>query len=303
MLQYGQGLKIYTLHEYWLVCPTHTLFKFKREACRSKSCLLCGLVYKRPPQFWRYTGLIESSVKHLNAVISPDLFTIDMHKSLGLDLPFIHLPHFVPQEKSPGIASQEHRGDSNDGRVPGEPATDSPYFLFVGRLEKLKGLQSVIPLFQRFHKAKLLIAGAGDYGRKLKKIAHGNENVVFLGFQSGVHLQELYRNARAIIVPSTNYEVAPPLCIMEAFQHKTPAIVKKLGSMPEIIDDSDGGLVYKTDAELLSALERLSENSLLRDELGQNGYQAFKEKWTADAYVDRYFALINKIMYGAEKNK
>jgi len=235
-------------------------------------------------------------------VISPDLFTIDMHKSLGLDLPFIHLPHFVPQEKSPGIASQEHRGASNDGRVPSEPATDSPYFLFVGRLEKLKGLQSVIPLFQRFRKAKLLIAGAGDYGGKLKKIAHGNENVVFLGFQSGVQLQELYRNARAIIVPSTNYEVAPPLCIMEAFQHKTPAIVRKLGSMPEIIDDSDGGLVYKTDAELLSALERLSGNSLLRDELGQNGYQAFKEKWTADAYIDRYFALINKIMCGAEKN-
>jgi len=59
VLQYGQGLKIYTLHEYWMVCPTHTLFKFKREACRSKSCLLCGLVYKRPPQFWRYTGLME----------------------------------------------------------------------------------------------------------------------------------------------------------------------------------------------------------------------------------------------------
>ena len=71
--------------------------------------------------------------------------------------------------------------------------------------------------------------------------------------------------------------------------------------MPEIIDDSDGGLVYKTDAELLSALERLSGNSLLRDELGQNGYQAFKEKWTADAYVDRYFSLINKVMRDAKK--
>jgi len=301
VLQYGQGLKIYTLHEYWLVCPTHTLFKFKREACRSKSCLLCGLVYKRPPQLWRYTGLIKSSVKHLNAVISPDLFTIDMHKSMGLDLPFIHLPHFVPQEKSPGIASQEHMGDSNDGRALNEPATDSPYFLFVGRLEKLKGLQSVIPLFNRFRKAKLLIAGTGDYGRKLKKIAHRNENVVFLGFQSGANLLALYRNARAIIVPSINYEVAPPLCIMEAFQYKTPAIVRKLGSMPEIIDDSDGGLVYENDTQLLSALERLSENTALRDELGHNGYQAFKEKWTADAYLDRYFALIEDLMSNPKK--
>jgi len=73
--------------------------------------------------------------------------------------------------------------------------------------------------------------------------------------------------------------------------------------MPEIIKDSDGGLVYETDAELLSALERLSENTSLRDELGQNGYQAFKEKWTADAYVDRYFALTNEMMYDAKKKQ
>jgi len=219
---------------------------------------------------------------------------------MGLDLPFVHLPHFVPQEDSPGQASQEHSGSPNDGKID-ERIQDSAYFLFVGRLEKLKGLQSVIPLFQSFRNAKLLIAGTGDYGRKLKKIAHGNENVVFLGFQSGANLQALYQNARAIIVPSINYEVAPPLCIMEAFQHKTPAIVRKLGSMPEIIDDSDGGLVYETDAELLSALERLSENTALRTKLGQNGHQAFKEKWTADAYLDRYFALIEDLMSNSKK--
>jgi len=83
--------------------------------------------------------------------------------------------------------------------------------------------------------------------------------------------------------------------------HKTPAIVRKLGSMPEIIDDSDGGLVYETDAELLSALERLSENTALRTKLGQNGHQAFKEKWTADAYLDRYFALIEDLMSNSKK--
>ena len=25
ILQYGKGIKLYTIHEYWLVCPTHML--------------------------------------------------------------------------------------------------------------------------------------------------------------------------------------------------------------------------------------------------------------------------------------
>ena len=33
ILEYGQAIKLYTPHEYWLVCPTHMLFRFNREPC------------------------------------------------------------------------------------------------------------------------------------------------------------------------------------------------------------------------------------------------------------------------------
>ena len=35
ILHYGRAsaIKLYTTHEYWLVCPTHILFKYNREAC------------------------------------------------------------------------------------------------------------------------------------------------------------------------------------------------------------------------------------------------------------------------------
>src|ERR1051325_402073 len=35
ILKYGEGIKLYTMHEYWLVCPTHMLFRYNREVCRS----------------------------------------------------------------------------------------------------------------------------------------------------------------------------------------------------------------------------------------------------------------------------
>src|SRR4030043_2412824 len=49
ILEYGQGIKLYTLHEYWLVCPTQTLFRFNRTVCRRPLCLPCSLTYKPPP--------------------------------------------------------------------------------------------------------------------------------------------------------------------------------------------------------------------------------------------------------------
>ena len=50
VLTYGDAVKLYTMHEYWLVCPTHVMYKFNREPCLTPSCLVCTLLHKRPPQ-------------------------------------------------------------------------------------------------------------------------------------------------------------------------------------------------------------------------------------------------------------
>ena len=45
ILEYGDGIKLYTMHDYWLVCPTHALFRFNRAPCIQPYCFLCTLVY------------------------------------------------------------------------------------------------------------------------------------------------------------------------------------------------------------------------------------------------------------------
>jgi len=284
LLRYGRGIKLYTLHEYWLVCPTHILFKYKREPCITRNCLLCELSYQRPPQLWRYTSLLQSAVAHVDRFICPDRFTAAKHLELGLTIPIAHMPHFVPVDDHPAS------GSAGRSAPPGRP-----YFAFVGRLEKLKGLQTLIPVFRRYVKADLLIAGTGTYEHHLRRLAAGAENIRFLGFQSGAELDQLYHGAVAVIAPSLNYEVAPPLVILEAFRQKTPAIVRNLGSMPEIIDESGGGLIYDTDDQLIGALDRLLGDAPYRDLLSQRAYRALQEKWTADAYLEKYLGLIREI--------
>jgi glycosyltransferase involved in cell wall biosynthesis len=279
ILHYGQGIKLYTMLEYWLVCPTHTLFRFNRAPCTEPYCFACSLVYKRPPQWWWYTSLLENSLKHVDAFIAPSRFTENIHRRLRLKSPMVHLPYFVPSTPTAKPL----------GKTP-----EKPYFLFVGRLEKLKGLHTVIPIFHHYQKAELLIAGTGDDEPHLKQLAGRCDRIRFLGHVSGPRLQDLYRGAVAVIVPSICFDVFP-LVPIEAVSLGTPVIVRNLGGMPEVIDESGVGFIYNTNEELVSAMDRLLADPSYRNQLGQRGYEAYKRNWTAEVHFERYFKLIHDI--------
>jgi glycosyltransferase involved in cell wall biosynthesis len=281
ILEYGQAIKLYTMHEYWLICPTHVLFRYNRAPCIRPRCFLCSLTYKRPPQWWRNLGLLEDSVKHVDAFIAPTRFSMDKHKQAGLDVPIVQLPLFV---SSAAAASEQSVGE----------ASEEPFFLFVGRLEKVKGLQTLIPVFRHYRKAKLLVAGRGTYEPELREVAKDSVNIRFLGHLSERPLQALYRQAVAVIVPSICFEVFP-LVILEAFRQQTPAIVRNLGGMPEIIAESNGGFVYATEGELVAAMDRLLADPSSRRELGLCGYKGYRRNWTAEVHMERYLALIREI--------
>ena len=282
ILEYGRGIKLFTMHEYWLVCPTHLLFRFNRAVCTKPLCLPCSLIYRRPPQWWRYGNLLKTAVKHVDAFIAPSRFIMDKHQDMGLDIPFVHLPNFVPQADASTITP----GEGEESKI-----SDGPYFLFVGRIEKVKGLHTLIPVFRRYKKAQLLIAGRGDCRLQLERLAQDSSNIRFLGHQSSSQLQALYRQAVALVVPSIVFDVSP-LVIFEAFSQKTPVIGRNLGGIPETIQEGEGGFVYDTEEELVAAMDHLLENPSHRRELGQRAYQVYQHRWTPRAHLQRYLALI-----------
>ena len=74
---------------------------------------------------------------------------------------------------------------------------------------------------------------------------------------------------------------------------RTPAIAHDLGALTEVIEDSGGGLLYRTPAELREALETLLRDTELRRRLGNQGYEAWQRLWSEDAHVEGYFAAID----------
>jgi len=283
-LQYGDAIKFYTTHEHWLICPMHVLWKYDREVCTERSCLRCQLHGKRPPQMWRYGGLVEKMLRHVDMFISPSRFTMKKHLDAGLKIPIMHIPYFLP---------------TPENQNPTESPNPRPYFLFVGRLEKIKGVQNLIPLFRKHTELELLIAGDGTYADTLKTMASGASNIQFIGKLDHSKLQSYYRHARAVIVPSICYEVFG-IIIIESFSMKTPVIVNNLGALPEVVEDSGGGMIYDTEEQLLAAIQTLATDDTLRDELGRNGHEAFLKYWNEESHIRQYMQLIEQV---SEKSK
>ena len=59
----GRTVRIYMTHEHWLICPMHVLWKFNSRPCEKPQCIRCTIMAKRPPQAWRYTGLLERTCR------------------------------------------------------------------------------------------------------------------------------------------------------------------------------------------------------------------------------------------------
>lgn len=289
-LSYGNAVKLYTAHEHWLVCPMHVLWKFNREVCQSRSCFNCQLAGHRPPQLWRYTGLMERMLRHVDCFLSPSRFTLRKHLEMGLDIPIRHMPYFLPTPK------QETPRDtrSTEGR--------RPFFLFVGRLELIKGLQNVIPSFKNQDRFDLMIAGDGTYRDELEKMAAGHPRITFLGRQGQDELAALYESAVAVIVPSICYETFG-IIVIEAFSRKTPVIVNDLGALPEVVTDSGGGYVYRNTEEMEAQMDKLAGDRRLRDSLGMKGYFAFLQHWNEKAHLEKYLGVVDELMQGGKRSE
>jgi glycosyltransferase involved in cell wall biosynthesis len=279
-LSYGDGVKLYTAHEYWLVCPTHMLWRFNREPCVETKCLRCTLTYHRPPQAWRYTSLLARRLEEVDRVLAPSRFSMEAHRRRGLSaVPMERLPYFVP---------------AAEAASPAPPPDRRPYFLYVGRLEKLKGVQVLLELFRSYTEADLVVVGDGTYAPELRRLARGLDHVQFLGRTHPSELPSLYAGAIALLVPSLWFEVFGIVCL-EAFALRTPVLVSDRGALPEVVEESGGGLVYRSEGELLDAMERLRRDEGARRELGERGHDAWRRLWTEEPHLERYFEIIDAV--------
>lgn len=284
VLGIGDATKLYTTHEYWLTCPTHLLFRYNREICRQRTCIRCTLRSGRPPQMWRTARRRDRALRQIDAIVFPSRLTESVYREQGIEAPGRVLPHFLPDNYI------------DDAGAAGRRAGDAePYFLYVGRLDAVKGIESLARYFDRQRPpAPLRIVGGGPLEADLRHELGGSPSVRFLGTLSREDLGPLYRDALALILPSEGYEVFGQV-VIEAFSYATPAIVTEVGGAGELIDASGAGYVYGSDTELEAALQAIASDRGHRQRLGEAGLQYVQREHRESDYVDRYEQLIREL--------
>ena len=283
ILKLAAPLRVYEAHEHWLVCPTHVLWRHDQKPCDTRQCLRCVLAHRRPPQLWRATGMLDRQLSSMDLIIAKSRFSRDKHRAYGLKQDMEVLPLFLPPLATPS-ATDRHSKDASADRAPVHPR---PYFLFVGRLEKIKGVQDLLPAMVRHGQADLLIAGDGDYAETLKAQAAGNPHVHFLGRLTPEALSAYYASAIASLVPSLCYETFGAILI-ESFRMGTPVIARRLGPLPEVVEAAGGGLLFETQDDLVAAMAQMQDTSGTRTRLAAAALRGFDAHWREDRVLSAY---------------
>jgi glycosyltransferase involved in cell wall biosynthesis len=139
----------------------------------------------------------------------------------------------------------------------------APYVLAVGAAEKRKNhalLERAMRSVVAAHAGTTLVL-AGPRRRTVAPTAD-SAWMQTLGFVSDAELATLYRNAAALVMPSTYEGFGLP--VLEAMQLGTPVICARASSLPEVAGDAALWVKPDDHAELAAAISSVLDDRTLR---------------------------------------
>ena len=172
-----------------------------------------------------------------------------------------------------------------------------PYFLFLGKMGREKGVFELLEAFARVGRTyagvRLKLGGDGDaeaVERSASALGVG-DSVDLLGWVTGESKPQLIGDAVAFVLPS-HYE-GLPMGVLEAMEIGCPVIATPVGGVPDIVRDGvDGLLVPAGDVSALAeVMTRLLSDQGLRGRLSEAGKARVVEQFSREAVMPKIDAL------------
>jgi len=221
-------------------------------------------------------------------------------------------PHDRVKRLHPGVDhSTFSPGDRARSRAELRLPPDHAVLLFVGRIQRLKGIDLAIRAMEQLMPALdrpadlLIVGGASGPGGdeeigRLKDLAAAldiSESLRFTGPQPHGRLVDYYRAADVLLVSS--YSESFGLTALEAHACGTPVVGTAVGGLSHIVGDGSSGFLIgsRDPAEFAARLKTLLADADLQDDFSKRAYErSLSYSWdsTADAFVDLYECLLRE---------
>jgi glycosyltransferase involved in cell wall biosynthesis len=185
---------------------------------------------------------------------------------------------------------------------PGMGAGDGGYCLFVGRLERDKGVETLLesaawlPLG-----TELLVVGEGPMSGLVEAACRRLPRVRWLGAQPRQAVLGLMQRAQLLLFPTLAYENFP-VVIAEAFATGLPVVGSDLGATRELVRDGVTGALFEAGSarHLAAAVTRLLADPPLLARMRGAARAEFERKYTPErCYAD----LMRIYAVAAERNR
>jgi glycosyltransferase involved in cell wall biosynthesis len=168
-------------------------------------------------------------------------------------------------------------------------------FVCLSRLAPEKGIDVLLDAWaEAFPEggARLTIAGSGELAAPLRARASNLSGVEFTGQLAREHGLGILADARALVVPSRWYEVFPRI-VAEAYALGVPVVASRLGSLAEIVDHGETGLLFEpgNPTELGAALRALAEDTALAERLGAGARRWYERHLSTHATTVRLLEI------------
>ena len=193
--------------------------------------------------------------------------------------------------------------------------TNTPYILFVGRFDEVKGADLLLDAFRliasKHSTIELKFIGPdkglniegktlmfNDYVERFISEYNIKRRIKFLGHCNSEAIAELRKNALVTVICS-RYENFP-VSLLEALAAGCPAVATAVGGIKEIITDSYNGLLAEPESaeSIAEKVLELIENPELMKELSKNAIEDSKRRFSPEVIatqtLDYYQTVLAK---------
>ena len=284
---------VWTLHDYTILCPEGTFVSNGKicEACKGgqfhqvilNKCKKQSLLASTLACVDNYINEYLDYYSLVDYYICPSKFLHQKFLNYGFNPDKLHqLYHSYTLSQIPEIPAKETN-------------VDEKYIVFIGRLEKIKGIHTLLEAMKECPSIPLKIIGDGTEMEKLKAFADQNQlhHVSFLGKMDKTQLWPILLSASFMVFPSECLEILG-FSIIEAMLCNKAVIGSNIGAIPETIIDGQTGLLFEPGnvKMLAEKIQSLYNDEKLSINMGMTAGNYIREL----THPEKYYEDLKKII-------